>query len=67
MGTNWEHTLKKTPAPLLLQNLKAKKLNCPKPSHWLHEISISTTVCHHFQPGLIPHHKLGALIQVSIH
>jgi hypothetical protein len=26
----------------------------PEPSHWLHEISISKIVCHHFQPGLIP-------------
>jgi hypothetical protein len=23
-----------------------------EPSHWLHEISISKTVCHHFWPGL---------------
>jgi hypothetical protein len=25
-----------------------------EPSHWLHEISISKTVHHHFWPGLIP-------------
>jgi hypothetical protein len=25
-----------------------------EPSHWLHEIFISRTVCHHFWPGLIP-------------
>ncbi len=24
-----------------------------EPSHWLHEISISKTVCHHFWPGLM--------------
>jgi hypothetical protein len=31
-----------------------KKLCPPKPSHWLHKISISKTVCHHFQPELMP-------------
>jgi hypothetical protein len=25
-----------------------------EPSHWLHEISISNPVRHHFWPGLIP-------------
>jgi len=24
-----------------------------EPSHWLHEIFISKTVCHHFSPGLM--------------
>jgi hypothetical protein len=30
-----------------------------EPSHWLHEISISKTVCHHFWPGLIPPLQTG--------
>jgi hypothetical protein len=25
-----------------------------EPSHWLHKISISKTIRHHFWPGLIP-------------
>jgi hypothetical protein len=52
---------------LKIRNRNHSKLPISKPSHWLHEISISKTVCHHFQPGLIPHYKLGVLIQVSIH
>jgi hypothetical protein len=30
-----------------------------EPSHWLHEISLSETVCHHFLPGLTAHAKNG--------
>ncbi len=37
-----------------------------KPSRWLHEISISKTVCHHFGPGRIPHYNLGVLM-VTFH
>ncbi len=33
-----------------------------EPSHWLHEISISKTVRHHFWHGLTPHYKLGVHI-----
>jgi hypothetical protein len=33
-----------------------------EPSHWLHEISVSKTVHHHFSPGLTPFQELGYLI-----
>jgi hypothetical protein len=41
-----------------------------EPSHWLHEISISKTVRHHFWPGLkmllyLLFYKLGLLIQLK--
>ncbi len=52
---------------LKIRNGSHSKLPISKPSHSLHEISISKIICHHFQPGLIPHHKLGVLIQFSIH
>jgi hypothetical protein len=32
-----------------------------EPSHWLHEISLSKTVHHHFSPGLTPFQELGYL------
>jgi hypothetical protein len=63
-GTNWEHdgntlgTWKKPSPPNPTQNLKEKISRHfwvhAEPFHWLHEISISKTVCHHFWPGLIP-------------
>jgi hypothetical protein len=48
MGTEKEQ--KNTPPP---QNPR-EKIKDPELSHWLHEISISKTVCYHFQPGLLP-------------
>jgi hypothetical protein len=42
------------PKPKNLKENKAKPLGVhAEPSHWLHEISISKTVCHHFWPGII--------------
>ncbi len=52
---------------LKIRNGSHSRLPISKPSHWLHEISIFKTVCHNFQPRLIPHYKLEVLIQVSIH
>jgi len=60
-GTHWEQ--RKNEKILLLhsppppQNLKGKNKALwvqAEPSHWLHETSIRKTVCHHFQPSLIP-------------
>jgi hypothetical protein len=52
--TCWEHPT---------QNPKEKKNKAlwvhAEPSHWLHEISISKTICHHFLPGLIPPLEIG--------
>jgi len=47
-----------TPIPLSPpKKLKRKQIKAlwvhVEPSHWLHEISISKTVHHHFSPGLI--------------
>jgi hypothetical protein len=52
---------------LKIKNESHSRLPISKPSHWRHEISISKTICHHFQLRLIPHYKLGVFIQVSIH
>jgi hypothetical protein len=52
---------------LKIINGSHSRLPISKPSHSLYEIYISKTVCHHFQPGLIPHYKLRVLIQFSIH
>jgi hypothetical protein len=49
MKTHWEQK-RKTPSP----KPKRKKLSMFEHSHWLHEISISKTICHHLQPCLIP-------------
>jgi hypothetical protein len=57
-GTFWEQLgnllvtkkQKKNPSP----KPKRKKLSPFEHSHWLHEISISKTICHHLQPCLIP-------------
>jgi hypothetical protein len=47
MGTHWEHI-----GNFAMAN--EKKLECmPRPSHWLHEISIFKIICHHFWPRLI--------------
>jgi len=32
----------------LSPQIQEKKTKAPMPSHWLHEISISKMVCHHF-------------------
>jgi len=64
-GTRWElkrnmlgtkeKWKKKTSRPRTLK-LGAKAIKAlwvhAEPSHWLHEIFISKTVCHHFWPGL---------------
>jgi hypothetical protein len=63
MGTLWEHdgnTLgtkgksKKNPSPLPLKrkNLDRSQVHA-EPPHWLHEISLSKTVAHHFSPTLM--------------
>jgi hypothetical protein len=36
-----------------------RKNKCLLNLHWLHEISISKTVCHHFWPGLMGGPELG--------
>jgi hypothetical protein len=36
------------------------------PSHWLHEISLSKRVPHHFCPGLIPLAKNNLPIQKKV-
>jgi len=59
MGTPWEHDenmVRTDPKnPPLPQKKTQKKENTPtRPSHYLHEISFSRTVSHHFKPGLIP-------------
>jgi hypothetical protein len=56
LGTWWEHICnrqenQKNPLPNP-QKPKRKK-NCTLSLHWLHQISISNSVCHHLQPGLI--------------
>jgi hypothetical protein len=66
MGTHWElegnmvgtkDFLIKILPPPSTQNIKEKKsrhFECMlSPFHWLHEISISKIVWHHFWPGLI--------------
>ncbi len=45
--------MKKNPPTPQLE--KARHVGCMLgPSHWLHEISLSKRVCHHFWPELIP-------------
>jgi hypothetical protein len=40
--------------PLKVKRAKKKgTVSAAEPSNWLHEISISKTVCHHFCPGLM--------------
>jgi hypothetical protein len=74
LGTWREHIgnkrkMKKIPpAPHLpkLQREKHFRVHA-EPSHWLHEIFISKTVCHHFWPGWYPHYKPGLLILVWVY
>jgi hypothetical protein len=58
-GTCWEQMKNEenpTPTPQH-PKLKRKKIKAlsvhAEPSHWLHEIFISKTVCHHFWPGVL--------------
>ncbi len=51
----WKNEKIPPPTPPNLKENKIKALWVhSEPSHWLHEISISKTVRHHFWPGLIP-------------
>jgi hypothetical protein len=65
MGTHWElekeydgnkgkMTKKSCPHQKLKREKKRHFELHAEPSDWLHEISISKTVRHHFWPGLIP-------------
>jgi hypothetical protein len=63
MGIHWEleenkGKMKKNASLPSLQH-KRKKIKAlsvhAEPSHWLHEISISKTIRHHFWSGLIHH------------
>jgi hypothetical protein len=57
LGTKEKREKFSPPSPTT-QNLKERKKKAlwvhAEPSHWLHEISISKTVCDNFWPGLIP-------------
>jgi hypothetical protein len=57
-GICWEQRKKEKIPPTLSKKLKRTKIKAlsvhAEPSHWLHEISISKTVRHHFWPGPIP-------------
>jgi len=59
--------MKKNPPPH--PNFKKKESNCLEcmlgPSYWLHEISLSTRVPHHFWPGPIPLAK-NTLLPIGI-
>jgi hypothetical protein len=66
LGTWWEQPKnKKThhPGP---QTFKEKNLSSFEPSHWLHEISIFKTICHQFQPGLIPPLWVGGIYWLEL-
>jgi hypothetical protein len=52
MGTHWELEGNKGKMKKR-KRIKALSVHA-EPSHWLHEISISKTVCHHFWSGLVP-------------
>jgi hypothetical protein len=45
-----EKTKDNSPSPPESQNQGPSGVHA-EPSHWLHEISISKTVCHHFALG----------------
>jgi hypothetical protein len=72
--THWEveeNEKKIFPPPHPTQNIKGKKtkhLECMfGPSHWLHEISLSKRLHHHFWHGLTPLAKNTPLISVGAH
>jgi len=48
MGTNWE-----LDGNIVRLHWDQIKNNKSPPSHWLHEISTSKIICHHFQLALI--------------
>ncbi len=53
LGTG-DFFIKNLPPPPTEKEKKARHLECMLgPSHWLHEISLSKRVCHHFWPRLI--------------
>jgi hypothetical protein len=52
LRTEFLYIKKNPPSPPQNPQKKKKKTEPLEPSHWLHEISISKMVSHHFQPGL---------------
>jgi len=69
MGTSLElEATECTPAPLLPspKRTQKSKLSTLQPSYWLHEISTSKTVCHHFQPALVPPFWVGGYLIFDI-
>jgi hypothetical protein len=64
VGKNEKKSFLTPPTP---QNIKGKKTRRPEcmfgPSHWLHEISLSKRLHHHFWHVLTPHAKNTPLIQ----
>jgi hypothetical protein len=66
LGTWWEQSWTtlgtendREPPPTPKNQKPEEKTKSPQPSHWVHEMSISKTVCHHFQPGLVPPLETG--------
>jgi hypothetical protein len=53
-GNMKKSSLPPPPNPKLKRTKKQGTLSACCAFHWLHEISIFKTVCHHFWPGLIP-------------
>jgi hypothetical protein len=57
MGTHWEQGKKNPKISLPPPHLKRKKLDPSwlhaEPSHWVHETSMSRSVCHRFWPTLM--------------
>jgi hypothetical protein len=76
-GTYWEQKKQirehigkkeKTPKKLLSPPPQKKKLRTPQPSHWLYEIYVFKSVCHHFQLGpLTPLEIQGTYLVQSLH
>jgi len=63
MGTYWEQGNKSAPTHPF-QKPKMKK-SSREHSDCLHEISVSKTISHHFQPGLNGHYKSGIFIYLE--
>ncbi len=55
LGTKgkWKKSSPSSPHPKLKRKIIKELWVHVEPTHWLHEISISITVIHHFWPGLI--------------
>ncbi len=73
MGTHWEqreNEKNSSPPPHPNPKLKRKRVKAlwvhAEPSHWLHEISISRTVHHHFWPWIACIINWGYLLVVKI-